>query len=247
MLGVTSCSSPSNNDEPITEQVTMNNVTIPEGFVLEEIYNPGEHEQGSWVSITKDDQGRLYTSDQFGYLYRVTLPNAETQQDISVDKLDINIGLAQGLFWHKNTLYALVNSNVTRDLLIHSGFYKITDSSGDGDFDKVDTLQVFKGSFGEHGPHNIELSPDGKSLYLVLGNRIKIPEGLKSYVPKVWDEDNILPTIKDPSGHVNEIKAPGGWVGIVNLETEEWTVHNVGMRNTFDMAFNKDGELFGFD
>jgi putative heme-binding domain-containing protein len=236
-----------NLDQPITEQVTMNNVTIPEGFVLEEVYKPGEYEQGSWVSITQDDQGRFYTSDQFGHLYRVTLPDAKTQKEIVVDKLDLNIGLAQGLFWHKNTLYALVNSNVTRDLKIHSGFYKITDSNGDGEFDKADTLQIFKGSFGEHGPHNIELSPDKKSLYVVLGNRILIPEGLKSHVPKVWDEDNLLPTIKDPSGHVNEIKAPGGWVGIIDLETEEWTVHNVGMRNTYDMAFNQDGELFGFD
>ena len=236
-----------NLEQPITEQVTMNNVTIPEGFVLEELYKPSEHEQGSWVSITKDDQGRLYTSDQFGHLYRVTLPDTKTQKDLVVDKLDLNIGLAQGLLWHKNILYALVNSNVTRDLKIYSGFYKITDSNGDGEFDKADTLQIFKGSFGEHGPHNIELSPDKKSLYVVLGNRILIPEGLKSHVPKVWDEDNLLPTIKDPSGHVNEIKAPGGWVGIIDLATEEWTVHNVGMRNTYDMAFNQDGELFGFD
>ncbi|MEQ6120197.1 heme-binding protein [Reichenbachiella sp. MALMAid0571] len=235
-------------DRPIQEQITIKDVKVPKGFKLEELYKPNEHDQGSWVSITKDDQGRLYTSDQFGYLYRVTLPtDVGSKQGIVVDKLDMNIGLAQGLLWHKNVLYALVNSNVNRDLKIYSGFYKITDSSGDGQFDKVDTLRIFEGSFGEHGPHNIELSPDKKSLYLVLGNRILIPEGLKSHVPKVWGEDNILPTIKDPSGHVNEIKAPGGWVAKVDIVTEEWTVHNVGMRNTYDMAFNQDGELFGFD
>ncbi|WP_181938092.1 MULTISPECIES: c-type cytochrome [unclassified Arenibacter] len=233
---------------PIKERIVMDNITLPKGFDIKKIYSPEEHHQGSWVSITKDDHGRLYTSDQFGYLYQVTLPSGANKQDsVVVKKLDIGIGLAQGLLWHKEVLYALVNSNVNRDLHIHSGFYKITDSDGNGEFDKVDTLRVFKGSFGEHGPHSIELSPDKKSLYLVLGNRIVIPEGLDSYVPKVWGEDNILPVITDPSGHANEVMAPGGWVAKIDLKSEEWTVHNVGMRNTYDIAFNQDGELFGFD
>lgn len=246
ILILMSCKSETNG--PINERILMDNITIPKGFVIEKIYSPLDKQQGSWVSITQDDQGRLYTSDQFGYLYQVTLPNASNKQDsVVVKKLDIEIGLAQGLLWHKDVLYALVNSNISRNLHIHSGFYKITDSNGDGNLDKVDTLRVFKGSFGEHGPHNIELSPDKKSLYVVLGNRIVIPEGLDSYVPKVWGEDNISPVITDPSGHANEVIAPGGWVAKIDLESEEWTVHNVGMRNTYDIAFNQDGELFGFD
>jgi putative heme-binding domain-containing protein len=231
---------------PIKERITVDNITLPKGFVIEKVYTPTEHGQGSWVSMTKDDDGRLYTSDQFGYLYRVTLPDEQNKQ-IKVEKLDLHLGLAQGLLWYKGVLYALVNSNPNRDLKILSGFYKITDTNGDGDFDKVTTLRVFEGSFGEHGPHNIELSPDKKSLYLVLGNRIVIPDNIPSYAPRVWDEDNLLPIIKDPSGHANTLKAPGGWVAKVDLETEEWTVHNVGMRNTYDIAFNQDGELFGFD
>ena len=60
-------------------------------------------------------------------------------------------------------------------------------------------------------------------------------------------EDNLLPIIKDPSGHVNDITVPGGWVVKTDLEFEKWTVLSVGMRNTYDIAFNQDGELFGFD
>ncbi|MCM4167123.1 heme-binding protein [Arenibacter sp. H213] len=246
LLILLSCKS--ETDGAINERILMDNISIPKGFVIEKMYSPEEHQQGSWVSITQDDLGRLYTSDQFGYLYQITLPSETNKLDsLAVKRLDVEIGLAQGLLWHKDVLYALVNSNVNRDLLIHSGLYKITDASGDGNLDKVDTLRVFKGSFGEHGPHNIELSPDKNSLYVVLGNRIVIPDGLDSYVPKVWGEDNILPVITDPSGHANEIMAPGGWVAKIDLESEEWTVHNVGMRNTYDIAFNQDGELFGFD
>ncbi|MET2986101.1 hypothetical protein [Aureibaculum conchae] len=232
------------SDEPII----MHNVTIPKGFELEILYHPNNHEQGSWVSITKDDEGRLYTSDQFGHLYHVTLPNAKNKLDsASVKKLDMNIGQAQGLLWHNEALYAMVNANIERDLKIYSGFYKMTDSNDDSEFDKVDTLMIFKGSFGEHGPHNIELSPDKKSMYLVVGNHVEIPKDMNSLVPRVWGEDNLLPIIKDPSGHANDIKAPGGWVAKVDIDTEKWTLHSVGTRNTYDIAFNDDGELFGFD
>ena len=225
----------------------MNDITIPEGFEIEKLYSPGEHEQGSWASMTKDDKGRLYASDQYGNIYRVTLAHAENKMNsVLVKKMDIKIGMAQGLLWHKNVLYALVNASNNNDLDIHSGFYKITDANNDDDFDTVKMLRSFDGS-GEHGPHNIALAPDGQSLYLVLGNHTDIPTDLGSAIPKNWDEDNLLPVIKDPSGHANHVKAPGGWVVQTDFEGKEWTIVNVGLRNTYDIAFNTDGELFGFD
>jgi hypothetical protein len=71
LLGCISCT---NLEQPIVETYVSNDITIPKGFVLEELYTPKDHEQGSWVNITKDDQSNLYTSDQFGYIYRVTIP-----------------------------------------------------------------------------------------------------------------------------------------------------------------------------
>jgi putative heme-binding domain-containing protein len=244
-LFVMACSS--NEPTAIKERITMNDITIPEGFEIEKLYSPGEHEQGSWVSMTKDDKGRLYASDQYGNIYRVTLAHAENKMNsVLVKKMDIKIGMAQGLLWHKNVLYALVNASNNNDLDIHSGFYKITDANNDDDFDTVKMLRSFDGS-GEHGPHNIALAPDGQSLYLVLGNHTDIPTDLGSAIPKNWDEDNLLPVIKDPSGHANHVKAPGGWVVQTDFEGNEWTIVNVGLRNTYDIAFNTDGELFGFD
>ena len=232
---------------PITEQITMNDITIPKGFNIEKLYSPGERGQGSWVSITKDDKGRLYASDQFGTIYRVSLPGTANNLDsVVVKKIDIKLGMAQGLLWHENTLYALVNANSENDLDIQSGFYKITDADHDDEFDTVQMLRAFRG-WGEHGPHNITLAPDGQSLYMVLGNHTDIPEDIGSVVPKNWGEDNLLPVIKDPSGHANDVKAPGGWVVKTDFEGKVWTLLNVGLRNTYDIAFNADGELFGFD
>ena len=242
---VMACSTKS--EKPIDEQIIMDGLTMPKGFVIEKLYMPGKHEQGSWVSVTKDDKGRLFTSDQYGNIYRVTLPNPVNKLDsVVVNKLDLRIGSAQGLLWHKGDLYALVNASENYDFKIHSGLYKITDSNNDGELDKVKTLRLFNGN-GEHGPHNIVLSPDKKSLYLVLGNHTDIPKDLKSLVPKVWGEDNLLPVIKDPSGHANSRKAPGGWVVKTDFEGKDWMLISVGMRNTYDISFNADGELFGFD
>lgn len=233
---------------PIAERFLMDSISLPAGFAIEKLYTPSDNCQGSWVSITKDDLGRFYTSDQFGKIYRITVPDTTNMLDsIDVELLDLNIGQAQGLLWHRNILYALVNSNIEKNLLIESGFYKITDTNGDGEFDSVDTIRMFPGRHGEHGPHNVILGPDQESLYLVLGNRVAVHDDMKSYLPKVWAEDNLLPIIKDPSGHVNDITVPGGWVAKTDLEGKDWEIISVGMRNTYDIAFNQDGELFGFD
>ena len=155
----------------------------------------------------------------------------------------MNVGLAQGLLFHNNELFALVNSY---DEKIKSGLYKIIDSNDDGELDTVKTLKTVIGN-GEHGPHSIELSPDRKSMYMVFGNHTDIPSDVHGRVPEVWGEDNLLPVIKDPSGHANSRKAPGGWIAQTDFEGNDWTLIAVGTRNTFDIAFNRDNELFGFD
>jgi hypothetical protein len=95
------------------------------GFKAEHLYSPSERGQGSWVAMTFDDKGRMITSDQYGALYRVTLPS-ETIDTVSVEKLvigsdtdraadtttlKIGMGYSQGLLYAFNSLYAMVNHN----------------------------------------------------------------------------------------------------------------------------------------
>ncbi|GAA3584393.1 hypothetical protein [Snuella lapsa] len=127
ILSSTSCEDP-DNETPIIERITIDNITLPKGFTVTKLYQPMANAQGSWVSITKDDQGHFYTSDQYGSIYKSTLvSNSESPDSLHVEKLNINIGRAQGLLWHKKVLYALVNSN---DKSIESGLYKVYDSTG---------------------------------------------------------------------------------------------------------------------
>lgn len=221
-------------------------IRLPEGFKAELIYSPSEHEQGSWVSITQDDQGRLITSDQYGYLYRITPAaiGADPSQ-AKVEHLPVQIGHAQGLLYAFNSLYVSVNSNNGIDDR-SSGFYRVIDSDGDDVLDEVQTLKTFEGS-GEHGPHAVLLGPDGESLYVIAGNHTDLPEFDTYTLPKTWGEDNLFPVLKDPRGHAASRTAPGGWIAKTDPEGKTWELISAGYRNPYDMAFNDEGELFAFD
>ncbi len=80
------------------------------GFQAELIYTVPLKEQGSWVSLTVDPQGRLVASDQNAGLYRLTLPSivAELEAPL-VERLDVDLGGAQGLLFAHGHLYAVVN------------------------------------------------------------------------------------------------------------------------------------------
>ena len=92
------------------------------------------------------------------------------------------------------------------------------------------------------------LSPD-KSLYVVAGNFTKIPGGIdvSAAAHRNWAEDLLLPRLPDGGGHDPHIMAPGGWVASTDPEGKTWSLLCAGLRNTYDIAFNGDGELFGFD
>src|SRR6185503_12741797 len=48
-------------------------IHVPAGFTVERLYSVPLATQGSWVSLAVDPRGRLYASDQYGGLYRITL------------------------------------------------------------------------------------------------------------------------------------------------------------------------------
>ena len=81
---------------------------------------------------------------------------------------------------------------VNRGKLFETGLYRVRDTNGDDQLDKVEFLQKIDGG-GEHGPHAVVLAPDGKSLYIVAGNNTRLPKLTGSLVPRVWGETSLLP------------------------------------------------------
>ncbi|MFP5081579.1 heme-binding protein [Pedobacter sp. JCM 36344] len=226
-------------------------------FKAEHLYSPSEHKNGSWVAMTFDDKGRMIASDQNGFLYRIVIPpiGADTNAvKIKIEKLiigdttvsKIGMGYAHGLLYAFNSLYVMVNHKSDDKFKQGSGLYRLEDTNGDDQYDKVTLLKAFNGE-GEHGPHSLVLSPDGKSIYMILGNYTDMPPMDKYLLPRTWKEDNAFPLIKDPNGHATDRYAPGAFVARTNETGIEWDLITAGYRNPFDLTFNEDGELFVYD
>ncbi len=241
------------------------------GFQVELLYTVPKDKLGSWVNITSDNKGRLIVSDQEkkGFC-RVTPAPLGGTEPTKVEPLDIKYGDqqmsgAQGLLWAFDSLYVVCNGGPG------SGIYRCKDTDGDDQFDKVDKLHDIPGG-GEHGPHALRLTPDGKSLYVIAGNHTKLPfevktnappqtmggpraeqlratlpEGVTSRLVPNWDEDLLTPRQWDGGGHATGILAPGGWICKIDPDAKTWEVVSSGYRNEFDFALNADGEMFAYD
>lgn len=252
-------------DDKATDDGVKAFQTLP-GFVVDKIFTVPRDQLGSWVCLTTDNKGRLIASDQGNLgLCRITPPAVGSNEVTKVEKLDADISSAQGLLYAFDSLYVSVNGGKG------SGLYRLKDTNGDDQFDEVVKIKEFRGA-GEHGPHALRLSPDGKSIYVCCGNHTqppydretnapnqtmggarsgpftaKLSAGNTSRIAPNWDEDLLLPRQWDANGHAVGIVAPGGWVAKTDPDGKTWEVFSMGYRNEFDFAFNNEGEMFVYD
>lgn len=234
------------NKEPPQPQATpIDRIKTLDGFKVELLYSVPSTEQGSWVNLCADDKGRLIVSDQFGGLYRITPPSAGSPLDASaIETVPAKIRAVNGMAWAFGALYVGVNDYEQK---IPSGLYRLTDSTGDDQLDKVELLREVP-SRGDHGVHAVVPTPDGKSLYLVTGNNSKPPRiEASSPVRQVWGEDHLLPSMPDGRGHNRGVLAPGGIIYKVSPDGKVFEAYANGFRNIFGGAVNRDGELFTYD
>ncbi len=212
-------------------------IKVADGFKVELLYEVSKNEEGSWVSLTTDDKGRLLACDQGDKgLYRITL---NPKNDIKVEKMPVELSGAQGLTWHNNALYFHKSGG---------HLYKVTDSNGD---DRLDTAEILPSgrSGGEHGNHAVIVAEDGKNLYVVGGNHAATPPKdsiVRSNVP-TWNEDLLLPREWDANGHARGRLAPGGWVSKFDPVEKTHQLISIGYRNQYDVALNRFGDLFTYD
>ncbi|MCF6310909.1 MAG: c-type cytochrome [Verrucomicrobiales bacterium] len=216
---------------------------VKEGFKVELLYSVPKPEQGSWVSLCYDNRGRLIVSDQYGKLYRMNPPKSgEILASGDIEKIDLDIGEAQGLLFAFDSLYVVVNGKVNQG----RGLYRLKDTNGDDHFDEVKLLRKFADRGGEHGPHAVLLGPDGASLYVVVGDQTAVTAVNQSRVPQVWGEDQLLPRPYG-KGFMKGVLAPGGWIAKTDPDGKEWELIATGFRNQYDAAFDRNGELFTYD
>ncbi len=212
-------------------------LSVAKGFKVETVYSVPKVTQGSWVSMTIDDKGRLIASDQGDKgLFRVTVASDGSP---SVEKMPVELSSAQGLQWKSGCLYASITGQ---------GMFRVTDSDGDDLLDQAELLTAYFGK-GEHGNHALVDTEDSERLYAVSGNQTPLPAAdsiVRRRNPSL-KEDLFLPRQWDPRGHAAGILAPGGWVTRFDPVTKTHDLYCTGFRNEYDLALNAHGDVFTYD
>jgi putative heme-binding domain-containing protein len=223
----------------------VSRIKAPEGFQVELLYSVPGVELGSWVALCADDKGRIYASDQYGGLYRFPAPAAGQPLDPkAVEKVPAEIRAVNGMHFSNGALYVGVNDYEQK---ISSGFYKLTDSNGDDQLDKVETLRAMD-SKGDHGVHAVVPVPGSDDFYLICGNNtIPTEADPASPVPAIWGEDHLLQRMPDGRGHNRHVLAPGGIIYRVSRDGKTFSRIASGFRNIYDASVNLEGELFTYD
>ena len=217
--------------------------TLP-GFKVDEILQADRAKNGSWICMAKDPKGRLYLGAQRGQpITRVTLDGGKVA---SQELLQIPVSETMGMLFVDNVLY--LNGWGKNDKLKSVfGLFRCTDTQNKGTYDKVEFLREWIGGWGEHGAHGMVLGPD-KMLYAICGNFTALPTDFSSTSPhRNYADDVVLKRAEDGNGFGAGRKPPGGFVARMDLDAKNVELFASGQRNTYDIAFNPDGELFGFD
>lgn len=212
--------------------------TLP-GFTVEHVLQADAPSARSWICMAKDPKGRLWLGGQGGQpITRVAIKDGQVVKE---EILTIPVSETMGMLFVKDALYVSGRGN--------RGFalYRCRDTKGDDSYDDVEFLREWRGGGGEHGSHGLALGPDGM-LYAVCGNFTALPTDLAETSPhRNYGDDLALPRMEDGNGFGAGAKPPGGYIARMDLDGRNVELFSSGQRNTYDIAFNADGELFGWD
>jgi putative membrane-bound dehydrogenase-like protein len=208
-------------------------------FTVERLVS--DEQAGSLIALTFNARGEILASQEGGPLLLVS----DADRDGSFEKVQTfcdQLKNVQGILSLGSEVLAV------GDGPDGGALYRLTDQDGNGQAEDVKTLVKFRGQVGEHGPHAVQLGPEGL-IYVLVGNfaRVDAPIDPRSPYTVVYEGDLNQPRYEDPQGHAVGVPAPGGT--IIRTDTAGRFVELVagGFRNPYDFAFNTDGELFTYD
>lgn len=225
-------------ESPAEETDQNDRFTISEEFEVRMVMS-GE-EIGSLIAMTFNEFGEVIVSQEQGPLLLL----ADSDDDGQLDKATVycdQVKNCQGLLALNGDLF------VTGDGPDGAALYRCSDTDNDNQLDQVTTVLKFKGGVSEHGVHGLTLGPDGY-LYIVVGNHARPDvEYAKSSPHRTLYEGDLVPRYEDPGGHAVNVKAPGGVVIRTDSTGSKVERFAGGIRNAYDLVFNKEGELFVHD
>ena len=98
---------------PMSFPCLASDLSVIDGFKVTKLHSVDSKSQGSWVSLCFGPQGNIYTCDQYGSLFRISLNKSGIEK---IKKLE-SPGKAQGLLWAYGSLYMM--SNYQSHSIIH--------------------------------------------------------------------------------------------------------------------------------
>ena len=216
------------------EATPSKSIHVHPGFHIELLHSAGE-DDGSWISMTFDDQGRLIVARDDAGLVRVTLSGPSSPLAVETLENTSDLKHCRGVLYAHQSLYVSATNT--------PALYRLRDLDGDDQFDEPQLLRKmdYRSRYG-HGTNQIVLGPD-RNIYWVIGNDVSFPEGFNRRSPyRNPQNDWALPHPHD-AGHDDRV----GSIVRSDPDGETWTIVAGGFRNQVDAAFNVDGELFTWD
>ena len=191
-------------------------------YRVELLRSAGKNE-GSWVSMAFDPQGRLTVAREDKGLTRYTL-SKDSRKVLRSEIINDDLRECRGLLYAHGSLY--VNANNSEAL------YRLRDTNDDGVFDENKLLHATKGG-GGHGRNDLALGADQK-IYAIHGDSVHLPEGIPDRTSPLRRKFN---PFRENEGHVIRMDPDG-----TNRE-----IFCGGLRNPYGIDFNTDGEAFTYD
>ncbi|MEX2317405.1 MAG: HEAT repeat domain-containing protein [Pirellulales bacterium] len=212
---------------------------VDQEFSVERIIT--DEQAGSLIAMTFNASGDILASREGGGIVLIRDTNRDGKPETVTTYCD-QVKNVQGMLSLGTRVYAVGEGPQG------GAVYQIVDQNNDGRSDSVSPILKFRGAIGEHGPHTVRLGPDGM-LYVLCGNFAQVdarPDPQSPYSIS-YEGDLVQPRYEDPQGYAVGVPAPGGT--ILRTDTSGSFVEIVagGLRNPYDIGFDRDGELFTYD
>ncbi len=239
VLGELGRTSPWDDRVQVADGASSGRFKLPADFQVERLIGPDD--SGSIVAMTFNERGDIIASRERGPLVRIF----DEDRDGVVETVELfceEMENCQGILALNGDIFAV------GDGPDGTGMYRLSDEDGDHKAEKLTKLLSFTGGMGEHGPHAPVLGPDGL-IYLVMGNHTFVEADIAETSPHhdYYEGDLVRPRYEDAGGHAAGVEVPGGTVIRTDIDASFVELYAGGFRNAYDIAFNRQGDLFTFD